>query len=72
MRQHFPAVDVERFFFVAAHEVNVELGDADFAERVELFAMLFDRADEAETIDHFIAHEVRVVAADFTVMVIVV
>ncbi len=33
-------VDVEGFFFVARHEVDVELGYADLAEAVELLAML--------------------------------
>ena len=34
--------------------------------------MLFDRADHAESVDDFIADEIGVVAADFTVMMIVV
>ena len=32
--EDFIAIDVEGFFFVAGHEIDVELGDADFAEAV--------------------------------------
>src|SRR6266403_1020766 len=44
-------VDVEGFFFVARHEVDVELGYADLAEAVELLAMLLDG------VYHVIGHE---------------
>ena len=72
VRQHFPAVDIERFFFVAAHEVDIELCDADFFERVEFFEVGFNRANEAETVDDFIADEIGVVAANFAVVVVIV
>jgi hypothetical protein len=34
VRQDFMLVDIEGFFFVAGHQVDVELGYADFAEAV--------------------------------------
>jgi len=72
MGQDFVVVDVEGFFFVAGHQVDVELGDADFAKAVEFFAVLFDGADEAEAVDDFVGDEIGVVAADFAVVLIVV
>src|SRR6266705_5355088 len=72
VRQDFVLVDVEGFFFVAAHEINVELGYADFAEAVQFFAMLVDGPDEAEAIDDFVADEIGVVTADFAVVEIVI
>ncbi len=48
------------------------MGDADFFERVEFFEVVFDRADEAEAVDDFVADEIGVVAADFAVVMIVV
>ncbi len=50
-------VDVEGFFFVARHEVDVELGYADLAEAVELLAMLLDGAYHAEAVDYFVGDE---------------
>src|SRR5882762_9294593 len=46
MRQDFVLVYVEGFFFVATHEVDIELGDADLAEAVQFLAMLVDGADD--------------------------
>jgi hypothetical protein len=65
-------VDLERFFFLAAHQVDIELRDAYLSQAVQLLAMLLDGADDAEAIDDFVAHEIGVVAADFTVVEIVV
>src|SRR6266403_4900943 len=65
-------VDVEGFFFVARHEVDVELGYADLAEAVELLAMLLDGAYHAEAVDYFVGDEIGVVAADFAVVEIIV
>lgn len=59
-------------FFFAAHEVDVELGDAGLAEAVEFFTVSGDGADEAEAVHNFVGDEVGVVAADFAVMVVVV
>src|SRR6266404_4678 len=56
-------VDVEGFFFVARHEVDVELGYADLAEAVELLAMLLDGAYHAEAVDYFVGYDFGVFAA---------
>src|SRR5260370_5053364 len=72
MRQNLGVVDVEGFLLVAGHEVDVELGDAYFAEAVELLAVLVDGADEAEAVDDLVADEIGVVAANFAVVEIVV
>src|SRR6266705_3199876 len=72
VRQDFVLVDVEGIFLVAAHEINVELGYADFAEAVQFFAMLVDGADDAEAIDDFVGDEIGVVAAHFAVVEVVV
>ncbi len=58
--------------FIAGHQIDVELGDAGFAKALEFFAVLFDGPDEAEAVDYFVADEIRVVAADFAMVVIVV
>src|SRR6266480_3857357 len=71
-RQDFVLVDIERFFFVAGHQVDIELGDAHLAQAVELLAMLVDGPDQAETVDDFVADELGVVTADFAVMEIIV
>ena len=72
MRQDVPAVYFQRFFFVAAHQINVELRHADPSKSLKLRAMLLDRADQAESVDDFIGDEIGVVAADFAVMKIIV
>jgi len=68
----FAFIHVQSFFFVATHEVDVELGDANFAEAVELFAVLVDGADDAEAVDDFVADKLGIVAADFAVVEIVI
>src|SRR6266436_5252467 len=67
MRQDFMPVDIERFFFLAAHQVDIELRDAHLAQAIQLLAMLLDGADDAEAIDDFVADEIGVVAADFQI-----
>jgi len=72
LRQNFPSIDVQGFFFFAAHQVNVELGDADGTQAVQFLAVCFDGADETEAIHDFIADEIGVVAANFAVVEVVV
>src|SRR5580658_11152471 len=72
MRQDFAAVNFKSLFFFAAHQVNVELRDADAAQSLQLLAMLFDRTDQAKTVDYLISDEIGVVAANFTVMKVIV
>jgi len=70
--KNIAGVGGQGLFFFAAHEVDIELGDADRAEAVELLAMLLDGADETEAIDDFIGNEIGVIAADFAMMVVIV
>src|SRR4051794_26609632 len=70
--ENIVAVNIESLFLVAAHEVNVELGYADFSQGFQLFAMLLDGADEAEAVDDFVGDEIGVVAADFAMVEVVV
>src|SRR5579859_2811725 len=63
-------VDGEGVFLIATHSADVELGDADRAKGVELVAMGFDRADETETVNHFVGDKVGIVAPDLTVVLI--
>jgi len=72
MRQDVTRIDFQRFFFLAAHQINVELRNAHFAQRLQLFAVLLDRAYQAEAIDDFVRNEISVVAADFAMMQVVV
>src|ERR1700731_5123844 len=72
VRQDFVLVAIERFLFVSGHQIDVELGDPDLAQAVELLAMLVDGAEDAEAVDDFVANELGVVTADFAVMEIIV
>src|SRR5712664_990261 len=72
LRKHFTAVDFQRFFFLTAHQVDVELCYAHFAQGFQFFAVLLDGADEAETVDDFVRHKIGVVAADFAVVQVIV
>ena len=56
------------FFLLAGHQINIELGDADARESVQLFAMFLGVAEYAEAVDHFVRYEFRVAAAYFAVM----
>src|SRR4029077_2915578 len=66
-RKDFAAVNFQSFFFIAAHQVDVELRYTGFPQRFELLAMLLDRADQAEAVDDFVAHKIGVVAAHLAV-----
>src|SRR6266480_2009426 len=70
--QNFALVYLQRFLFLAGHQVDVELGDPHGTQALEFLAMLRYGADKAEAVDHFVADEIGVVAADFAVMQIVV
>src|SRR5882724_10326988 len=70
--KNFVLVDIESFLLFTAHQVDVELGYTDFAEAVELFTVVVDGTDHAETVDDFVGDEFGVVAADFAVVEIVV
>src|SRR5207245_10785080 len=65
-------VDVQGFLFVAGHEVDVELSDADFAQAVELLAMFLNGTNDAEAVDDLVGNEIGIVTADFTMVEIIV
>src|SRR6185437_10459112 len=71
-RQHVARISIQRFFFVAAHQINVELRHAHRAQSLQFFAMRFDGADQTKAVGDFIGDERRVVAAHFAVMPIIV
>src|SRR5882724_2630664 len=70
--KNFVLVDIESFLLITAHQVDVELGYTDFAEPIELFTVVVDGTDHAETVDDFVGDEFGVVAADFAVVEVVV
>src|SRR5258708_1282969 len=70
--KNFVLVDIESFLLFTAHQVDVELGYTDFAEAVELFTVVVEGTDHAETVDDFVGDELGVVAADFAMVEIVV
>src|SRR5260370_2530241 len=70
--QDFVLINVEGFFFVAGHQVDVELCDASFAQAVEFLAVLVNGADHAEAVDDFVADELGVGGAHLAVVEIVV
>ena len=72
MRQHFPLINLERILFLSTHQVNIELSNTRFNQFVQLLSMGFYRANQTETIHDFIRNEFRIVAAHFTVVLIIV
>src|SRR5712671_6679410 len=72
MRKNFLSVDVQGLLFIAAHQVDVELRDANLPQCLELFAVLFDGADKAKAIDDLVGHKISVIAADLTVVQVVI
>src|SRR5438874_2947383 len=48
------AVELEDSFLLAAHEIDVELADADGGELAKLCDVLVDLARHAETVDGFV------------------
>src|SRR5712671_6335711 len=72
VRQDFPSVDLQGLFLIAAHQIDVELRDADFPQRFQFLTVLFDGADKAKAVDDLIGHKISVVAADFAMVQVVV
>src|SRR5437764_3708702 len=66
------AVELEHPLLFAAHEIDVELTDADGGQLAELFDVLVDLAGDAETIDRFVVDECGVRGARLRVMLVVV
>src|SRR5439155_1496399 len=51
------AVDLEDFFFVTAHQIDVELVNADRGELAELFDVLIDLPGHAKAVDRLVVNE---------------
>src|SRR5487761_457345 len=56
-RQNIARVHIQRFLFLAAHQINIELRHAGGAQGFQLFMMRLHGTDQAEAIDDFIGHE---------------
>src|SRR6266478_795742 len=72
MRKNFLSVDVPGLFFITTHQVYVELRDANLPQRFKLLAMLFNGTDKAKAIDDLVGHKISVIAADLTVVQVVI
>src|SRR5882762_5804315 len=66
------AVELEDPLLLTAHEIDVELTDADRRELTELLDVLVDLAGHAETIDGLVVHERGVRRSRLSVMLVVV
>src|SRR5256885_624320 len=66
------AIELEDPLLLAAHEIDVELTDADRGELAELFDVLVDLAGDAETIDRFVVDECGIRGPRLGVMLVVI
>src|SRR5438093_8553379 len=66
------AVELQDPLLLAAHEVDVELTDADCAERLQLLDVLVDLPGDTEAANRFVVDERGVRRAGFRVMLVVV
>jgi len=66
------AVELEDPFLLAAHEIDVELTDADGSELAQLCDVLLDLAGHAETVDGFVVDECGIRRPRFGVVLVVV
>src|SRR5947208_783209 len=71
-RQDFALIHFQRLLLFPTHQVDIELRDAGVDQSTQLFAMSFDRSDNAETINDFIRPKIGIAAFDFAVMLVVV
>src|ERR1700719_165755 len=72
VRKDLAGIDFQGFFFLAAHQVDVELCHANFAQGLEFLAVLLDGADEAEAVDNCVGDKISIIAADFAMMQVVI
>jgi hypothetical protein len=68
VRKDFAGVDFQGFFFLAAHQVDVELRYANLAQGFEFLAVLLDGAHEAEAVDNFVRNKISIIATDFAMV----
>ena len=71
-RQNIALINVERFFLVSAHQIQVKLRYSYTGQLAQPLLMSFRRTHHAETVDHFIRDEIRIFALHHTVMKVVV
>src|SRR2546428_5244711 len=66
------AVDLEDPLLIAAHQIDVELANADRGELAELFDVLIDLAGHAKAVDRLVVNEGRVRRTGFGMVLVVV
>src|ERR1700722_5192503 len=69
---HIFLVFLQRIFLISAHEIDVELSNARLSQRMEFLDVRLRRSEQAEAIRNVIRDEIRVIAADFTMMKVIV
>jgi len=72
LRQYFLPINLQRFLFFPAHQIDVELSDARLNQSMKLFTMCLDRTDQAKAIHYFIRHKIGVVAADLAMVLVII
>src|ERR1035438_327537 len=72
VRQNLPLVHFQGFFLFPTHQINIKLRDSNAAQSFQLLPMLIDRPNQTKAVNHLIANEIGIVAADFAMMKIIV
>ena len=71
-RQHVALINVERLLFIAAHQINVELGNAHIREFAQFVAVSLGRTNQAEAVHDFIRNKVCIVAFDLAMVLVII
>src|SRR5258708_37774973 len=71
-RQHILVILLQRIFLISAHKINIELSNSRASQRAKFFNVRFSRTKQAEAINHFIGNEIRVAAAHFAMMKVII
>src|SRR6266853_1732917 len=71
-RQDFSFINLQRLLFVAAHQVNIELGHTHRSQLLQLLTMRFHRPHQAESVYHFVGNKAGIVAAYLRMMLVVI
>jgi len=67
-RKDFAAVDFQCFFFIAAHQVDIEIALRRPSATPRVSCGALDGADQAEAVNDFVTHKIGVIAAYLAVM----